>query len=67
MKKSIVNIPKVNITEDECCIEMKINETNIHHYFEYAKLSNIKLEDLNIASHKLNAINEEIGNIRSKP
>lgn len=69
--KLIINfqhaIPEIDITEDDCCEKTKTNKTDFNYYLNHVKLSNIKLDDLNIASHKLDSLNDEINRIQNEP
>jgi hypothetical protein len=61
------SIPEVSITEDDCCIYEKLNDTNRILPLLPIHISNLNLEDLKLANHKLNQFNEEINNILNKP
>lgn len=49
-----------DITEDDCCNKDKINKTHNNFMLNPLHLGNIQLDDLNLASVKLNTIEKEI-------
>lgn len=56
----------LNIVEDDCCLANKFNNSEEIHLAPI-HLTNMRLEDLKLASHKLDKFNEEIVRMQSGP
>lgn len=59
-------IPQVNITEN-CCERKRENGTKNELHLEQITLTNLKLEDLQVASHKLNQLEHTINGLLEEP
>lgn len=57
--------PNFNIIEDDCCSKTRLNHTIP--YLTPVKLSNVNLDYLQYASHKLNQADDELTKIETQP
>lgn len=60
-------LPKIPIIEDDCCNTKKINSTIDHISLNPIHFTNVNLDELNMASHKLNALNDHMSEIYNRP
>lgn len=62
-------IPEIDIIEDECCSKEGFNRNrrNMSIYLSPIRITNVRLDDLKQASHRLDTLDDHIDDLLSKP
>lgn len=60
-------IPKINIVDDDCCKESKLNISHEYLNLKSINLNNINLDNLKVISHTLDQMNNKINDAQDHP
>lgn len=60
-------IPEINILEDDCCSKKQSNKSNNGLFLSPIHLTNVRLDDLKQASHRLDILKDHVENLLNQP